>query len=457
MQLDFEALTSEISKLSAINHFGSVAEIDAGVLRVRGLSHKAGLGNRVEIAARSGQILSGEVLRLEPDFVTVLLAGHNQGIALGDRVQLCGSTGIFPSDDWIGRIIDADGNPLDRRSLSRGKTVYPLNTSPLPATTRRGFGGRLETGSKLFNTLLPLVRGQRLGLFAGSGIGKSTLIGQFARNLEADITIIALIGERGRELRDFVEHTLGAQGMARSVIIAATSDRSPLEKRRAAWAAMSVAEYFRDQGKQVLLMVDSITRFAEAHREIALTGGEPATMRGFPPSTSQMIMSLCERAGPGTGTKGDITALFSVLVAGSDMDEPIADITRGVLDGHIVLDRKIAERGRFPAVDVLRSVSRSLPAAASPEENKLIARTRKLLGAYDNAELMIQSGLYTQGSDPLVDQAIIAWPKIDGFFAEPEPADTLASFRDLKNCVSECDGPQGPGERKPDLRQLKTS
>lgn len=219
--------------------------------------------------------------------------------------------------------------------------------------------------------------------------------------------------------------------MARSVIIAATSDQSPLVRRRCAWAAMAVAEHFRDKGSHVLFLADSITRFAEAHREVALAAGEPPTLRGFPPSTSHQIMSLAERAGPGSEGSGDITAVFSVLVAGSDMEEPVADILRGVLDGHVVLDRTIAERGRYPAIDLLRSVSRSLPAAATAEEGILIAQARRLLGTYDRAEMMVQAGLYISGSDPLIDEAIRAWPDLDGFLAEDEPGCTADSFARL--------------------------
>ena len=223
--------------------------------------------------------------------------------------------------------------------------------------------------------------------------------------------------------------------MKRAVVVAATSDQSPLVRRRCAWTAMAVAEHFRDQGLHVLLLADSITRFAEAHREVALASGEVASLRGYPPSTSHMIMSLCERAGPGTNDVGDITAVFSVLVAGSDMEEPVADILRGVLDGHVVMDRKIAERGRFPAIDLLRSVSRSLPAAATVEENELINQARRLLGAYDRAEMMIQAGLYSAGSDPMIDAAIKVWPQLDAFLARAEPDGTDASFLHLADCL----------------------
>jgi flagellum-specific ATP synthase len=226
--------------------------------------------------------------------------------------------------------------------------------------------------------------------------------------------------------------------MARSVVVAATSDLSPLVRRRCAWAAMAVAEHFRDQGLHVLLLADSVTRFAEAHREVALAAGEAASLRGYPPSLAHTIMALSERAGPGPEGAGDITAVFSVLVAGSDMEEPVADILRGVLDGHVVMDRRIAERGRFPAIDLLRSVSRSLPDAASGAENTLIAEARRLLGAWDRAELMIQAGLYAKGSDPVVDQAIRVWPALDAFLAEDAPADGLSgSFRRLAESVAQ--------------------
>jgi len=366
-----------------------------------------------------------------------VLTGSTQGVCLGDKVFLVPSQGFYPDTSWQGRVIDPDGQPLDGKLLVSGKKNYPLSAAPPRAIDRRGLGIRMETGLKILNTLLPIARGQRVGLFSGSGVGKSTLLGQIARNLDADVVVVALVGERGREVSEFVSKTMGPQGMARSVVVAATSDMSPLVKRRAAWAAMATAEYFRDQGKQVLFVCDSITRFAEAHREISVAAGEPATMRGFPPSTGNQIMALCERAGPGVGDAGDITAVFSVLVAGSDMDEPIADITRGVLDGHIVLDRKIAERGRFPAIDILRSVSRCLPDAASPDENALITTARKYLGAYETSEMMIKAGLYVQGSDPLLDKAIIRWPLLDMFASQFEREAIRQSFNALELCLDD--------------------
>ncbi|MFN3971531.1 MAG: FliI/YscN family ATPase [Gemmobacter sp.] len=387
-------------------------------------------------AAPRGARTGGEVIALGSAGVTVLPDEAEDGLAIDDRVELVGRSDLFPCDAWIGRIVDPFGQPLDGRPLMPGAVPRPLRARPPAAARRRRLGDRLATGVAVFDTMLPLVRGQRIGLFAGSGVGKSALLAKFARGVAADVVVIALIGERGRELRDFTETVLGPQGMARSVVVAATSDQSPLIRRRCAAAAMAVAEHFRDQGLHVLLLADSVTRFAEAHREVALAAGEGATMRGYPPSTAPVIMGLAERAGPGPEGAGDITAVFTVLVPGSDMEEPVADILRGVLDGHVVMDRSIAERGRYPAIDLLRSVSRSLPGAASEAENALIARVRALLGAWDRAELMVQSGLYAKGSDPMVDAALTVWPALDAFLAEDAPEGIAASFDSLAACLA---------------------
>ena len=424
----FDALVSEITTVTRSMRVGRVIEVARGTVTVRGLENVATLGDRVGI----GETLGGEVISLRSDSVSVLTDSLAEGLAIGTIVRLRGQAGLAPDNSWIGRVIDPFGQPLDGRPLYRGPAVRPLMAAAPPAANRRRFGERLETGVAVFDTLLPLVRGQRLGLFAGSGVGKSTLLGKFARGVTSDVVVIALIGERGRELREFIERVLGQDGMQRAVVVTATSDQSPLVRRRCAWAAMAVAEHFRDQGHHVLLLADSVTRFAEAYREVALAGGEQASLRGYPPSVAPAIMAWAERAGPGAEGSGDITAVFSVLVAGSDMEEAVADILRGVLDGHVVLDRKIAERGRFPAIDLLRSVSRSLPDAATKEQNFDIALARKLLGTYDRAELMIQAGLYSKGSDPQIDLAIKVWPELDAFLAEDAPADGInGSFRRL--------------------------
>ena len=428
---DMAALRAELSSLRLSRVIGRVSAVQGNTLRISGLSSEARLGDRVDIRRRSGAPLSGEVIRLEAASVMVLPESSPEGVALGDRVILGQAEAIAPSHGWLGRIIDPFGAPLDGRPLLRGAEARALRAEPPAPARRRALGARLETGMAAFNTVLPIVRGQRVGLFAGSGVGKTMLLGHLARHMQADVVVIALIGERGRELREFVEQVLGPEGMRRAVIVAATSDRSPLVRRRCAWTAMAVAEFFRDQGQQVLFLADSITRFAEAHREVATAAGEMPALRGFPASTSHLIMSLCERAGPGEDGAGDITALLTVLVAGSDMEEPIADILRGVLDGHVVLDRQIAERGRYPAIDLLRSVSRSLPRAATDEENTLISRTRSLLGNYARSETMIKAGLYAEGSDPELDQAIRIWPELDGFLAEKEAVSAKNSFARL--------------------------
>ena len=418
----FAGLRAEIATVDAARPLGRVAEIARGTVRIIGLERQARQGDRVMI----GGYLGGEVLNLSPQGLIVLTEGPPDGLAMGAEVELLGAAGLAPDDSWIGRIVDPYGRPLDGRPLFRGAVERPLQAAAPSAAQRRRLGERLSTGVAVFDTMLPLVRGQRIGLFAGSGVGKSSLLAKFARGVDADVVVIALVGERGRELREFTERVLGAEGMARSVLVTATSDQSALARRRCAMAAMSVAEHFRAQGLHVLYLADSITRFAEAHREVALASGETAALRGYPPSVAQAIMSLAERAGPGPEGEGDITAVFSVLVAGSDMEETIADILRGVLDGHVVMDRKIAERGRYPAIDLLRSVSRSLPEAATEAENALIAQARQLLGAWDRAEMMIQAGLYAKGSDPLVDAAIKVWPSLDGFLAETAPLEGIS-------------------------------
>ncbi len=435
----FENFRTQIANTQLVFNVGRVIEIGQDTLIVKGFSDIASLGDRVRISARRGEMIGGEILHVTQNSVTVLPEKSTDGVRIGNRVELIGEGQIAPHQGWIGRVIDPSGHPLDGKPPMLGGDLRPLQGPPPNATERRPLGARLETGLAVFNTLLPIVRGQRVGLFAGSGVGKSTLLADLAQGVQADVVVFALIGERGREVREFVDTVLGPEGMKRAVVVAATSDQSPLLRRRCAWTAMAIAEFFRDQGQHVLFLADSITRFAEAHREIALAGGEDASLRGYPPSTAHMIMSLCERAGPGTEYAGDITAVFSVLVAGADMDEPIADILRGVLDGHVVLDRKIAERGRFPAIDLLRSVSRSLPKAATEAENTVIAQARQLLGAYDRAELMIQAGLYASGSDPTIDAAIEVWPKLDGFLALKETETTENSFQNLAACLRHAD------------------
>lgn len=393
------------------------------------------VGDRGVICS-GAQTLFGEVVKLADDRQYLLLDGSTQGICIGDRVILRPAPRLAPDDSWIGRVIDPDGRALDGPTLLPGSDVRDIDARPPPAQSRRPLGQRLETGLAVLNTMLPLVRGQRLGLLAGSGVGKSTLLADLARGVEADVIVIGLVGERGREVQDFVQNVLGPNGMKRAVLVAATSDQAPQVRKRCALTATAVAEYFRDQGKQVLLLLDSVTRFCEAHRELAVAAGEAANLRGYPASTNAAIARLCERAGPGAGDSGDITAVFSVLVAGSDMDEPVADMLRGVLDGHVILDREIAERGRFPAIDVVRSVSRSLPHAATAQENTIISQARALMGSYARSELLIQSGLYVSGSDSKIDHAIKSAPALDEFLSTKDQRGTLAHFAKLRQALA---------------------
>jgi flagellum-specific ATP synthase len=430
-----ERLSQNIARVAVVYPIGRVARLERGLIVVRGLAAHVALGTRVQIAGDG----CGEVVAIDEQHLTVLPEEVSQTVRVGQEVRIVAASELCPDATWIGRVIDPFGQPLDGRPLPSGMRPRPVLAPPPPAAQRRPLGPRCATGLAALDTVLPVVRGQRVGLFAGSGVGKSTLMARLATALTADVVVVGLVGERGREVGQFVTRALGEAGMARTVVIAATSDQSPLVRRRCAWTAMAVAEHFRDEGKHVLLLIDSITRLAEAHRDIALALGEPMATGGFPPSTGAVMTGLVERAGPGTADVGDITAILTVLVAGSDLEGYVADTLRGVLDGHVVLDRRIAERGRFPAIDLLRSVSRSLPEAASDGENALIRRARAVFSTWERIELMVQAGLYQPGTDPAADEAIRLWPQLDGFLAETTPTGSCdAAFARLAAIV---DGP----------------
>ncbi len=429
----FDRMTAAVQRAKATMPAGRITEIAGNLIKVSGLSTHARVGDRLRVL---GPEMKGEVLRSSATTLDAMIEGSSEGLGLGTYVALTPRPVFSPHDGWIGRIVDPDGLPLDSRPLLPGTRPRHIHADPPPAAERRQMGDRLSTGFAIFDTVLPIVRGQRIGLFAGSGVGKSTLLASLAKRVDADVIVIGLVGERGRELREFVTKSLGPEGMARSVIVAATSDRAAQTRKRCPLAATAVAEYFRDQGKQVLLLMDSITRFAEAHREVAVASGETANLRGHPASTPTAIAGLCERAGPGQDAQGDITAIYTVLVSGSDMEEPVADMLRGVLDGHVILDRTIAERGRYPAIDVPRSVSRSLPEAANPSENKLIQKARQHMGTYAQAELMIQAGLYAAGSDAKIDESIAVHEKLEAFISTQGEQSTAGSFHLLQRALA---------------------
>lgn len=411
--LSLDIMTAAAKRHSLAHRVGRIERLAGNSVSVVGLSKYASVGQRVEFA--SSAETKGEVVAVDSRHTQIMVDGPTSGLRLSQPVILLGDSVVRPDMSWLGRIVDADGHALDDRPLVQGTEARTLMSSPPAAAERRAMGDRIPTGYAIFNTVLPIACGQRVGLFSGSGVGKSTLLAGFAQNIQTDVIVIALVGERGREVNHFVKDVLGNSGLKRSVVVAATSDQSASVRRRAAFSAMAIAEYFRDQGLHVLLMLDSITRLAEAHREIATSSGEAASMRGFPPSMVNLLAGFAERAGPGGEGQGDITAVFTVLVSGSDMEEPVADTLRGLLDGHFVLTRDIAERGRFPAVDILQSVSRCLPEAASSEENKKISLLRAQLSTYEESEILVRSGLYQNGSNPELDIAIASYPAIDAF------------------------------------------
>ena len=345
--------------------------------------------------------------------------GSLQGIGPGCRVDVENAAPvIYPHVSWLGRIVNAFGEAIDGKGpLIKGNKPYFIKTSPPPAAFRDRVCGKVDLGVKAVNTFLTICKGQRMGIFAGSGVGKSTLMSMMAKHTSSDVSVIGLIGERGREAKEFVEDVLGKEGLEKSVLVLATSDESPLMRRQAAYVTMAVAEYFRDLNKDVLCMMDSITRFAMAQREISLSVGEPPASKGYTPSVFAELPRLLERAGPGSGN-GTITGLFTVLVDGDDHNEPIADAVRSILDGHIVLDRSIAERNRYPAINILRSISRTMPDCNTPEENQIVSKARKYIAAYEDMAELIRLGAYKKGSNREVDEAIFYYPKIEAFLSQ---------------------------------------
>jgi flagellum-specific ATP synthase len=408
----------QLARLRRVQRWGRLDAVRGAAFSVTGFGRSAALGDRV-MMERHGEDLPGEVVAFTDDKVTVMPEGRSDGLIPGARVRLAESPVLYPCAAWLGRVVDGLGQPIDDKGdLPQGNTRMPLRRAAPTAFRRRLMGQRLETGLRVLDSFVPLCRGQRLGVFAASGVGKSTLMGMLARFVAADVIVVGLIGERGREVREFLEVVLGEEGLRRAVVVVATSDQPALARRRAAQATLAVAEWFRDQGKQVLCLLDSVTRLAHAQREIGLAAGEPATARSYTPSVFAELPALLERAGPGIDSEGDITAIFTVLVDGDDHDEPVADAVRGILDGHLVLDRRIGERGRWPAIDVLRSVSRALPRCHTDVENDLLAEARRLLDAFERMSEMIRLGAYRSGSDPLVDLAIQKQPAFDAFLGQ---------------------------------------
>lgn len=388
---------------------GRVREVVGVLVGVEGVTAPVGALLELDLGGRA---LALEVLGFREGLLLTAPLGDTAGVAPGMRVRVSGASARSPAGDaLLGRVVDAFGTPLSGEPFTASARV-PVRASPPPPLSRRPIHEPLGTGVRALDALLPLGLGQRVGLFAGTGVGKSTLLGMLCRHAAADVIVVGLIGERGREVGDFVRNALGPEGLARSVVVAATSDEPPLVRARGALYATALAEHFRAQGKRVLLVMDSVTRYAMALREATLAAGEPPLTKGYTPTVFASLPSLLERAGTGAGD-GSITAVYTVLVEGDDLNDPIADAVRGILDGHIVLSRKLADRGLFPAIDVLRSVSRLAQDLCAPRHLDDAAKVRGLLAAYEDAADLIQIGAYVAGSDPRVDRARAALPRIE--------------------------------------------
>jgi ATP synthase in type III secretion protein N len=420
--VDIEALRARLAQSSALRPEGRVRAVTG--LAVRLALPGARIGD-VVLLRRRGQPLAAEIVGFDQGEAVAIPLGELCGVGPDDVVESTGTPlEVGAGTALLGRVLDGLGRPIDGQPLPTGLVNVPVDCPPPAALGRRPVTEPLATGVRAIDGLLTVGEGQRLGLFAGSGVGKSTLLGAIARGTNADVVVVALVGERGREVGDFLEHSLGAEGRRRSVVVVATSDAPALERLRAAQVATAIGEHFREQDKRVMLLLDSVTRVARAQREVGLAAGEPPARRGYPPSVFSMLPRLLERSGQ--GQRGSITAIYTVLVEGGDMEEPIADEVRGILDGHIVLDRRIAARGQYPAIDVTVSLSRVMEAVASKSHVAAARRIRSLLGAYEEKRDLIALGAYAKGSEPGVDQAIAAVPEIERYLQQD--SQTLAAF-----------------------------
>ncbi len=417
------AAANALEARSPDERFGRVVAVRGALIEVAGLGGTAQIGSRIQIET-SEETIEAEVTGLDGDIAHCLPFSDPHGLASGALAFLSASAfALRPSDAWLGRMVDGLGRPIDERGpLRPGPTRRPIKASPPPAATRARIGARIATGVRALDLFVPLCAGQRLGLFAGSGVGKSVLLAMLARWTQCDVAVIGLVGERGREVQDFVIDDLGAEGLARSVVVVATSDQPALMRRQAAWTTLAIAEHFRAQGLHVLCLMDSVTRFAMAQREIGLANGEPPATKGYTPTVFAELPRLLERAGPGVAGEGAITAVFTVLVDGDDHNEPVADAVRGILDGHVVITRRIAERGRYPAIDVLKSVSRTLPGCLPPPQNALRMQARALLATYADMEEMVRLGAYKTGASPEVDAAVAIAPQIETLLKQDKTA-----------------------------------
>jgi flagellum-specific ATP synthase len=414
-----KALAEQIGELDGVEVYGRVVGVRGLMIEVAGPIHTMSIGARVVIETGNGRNIPCEVVGFSGANALLMPFAALEGVRRGCRAVVTAvAAAVRPSPAWLGRVVNAMGEPLDGKGvLPPGPSPYPFRNPPPPAHARTRVGAPLDLGVRVLNTFITCCRGQRMGIFSGSGVGKSVLLSMLARNVSADVSVIGLIGERGREVQEFLQDDLGVEGLKRSVVVVSTSDEPALMRRQAGYLTLAIAEFFRDLGQDVLVLMDSITRFAVAQREIGLSAGEPPTAKGYTPTVFTELPRLLERAGPGVGA-GTITGMFSVLVEGDDHNEPVADAVRAILDGHVVMERAIAERGRYPAINVLKSVSRTMPRAADPAYLPVINRARQVMATYADMEELIRLGAYRPGSSAEVDEAIRLHGPLEAFLAQ---------------------------------------
>lgn len=415
-----KALTCALDSLEEVpgyRRYGRLVRVTGLTLEVVGC--QLIMGQRCEVETATGAALLAEVVGFNRDISYLMPLQPMSGLYAGARVlPVDGEETIRVGEHLLGRVVDGLLQPLDGRPLKEEGERVPLFSSPPNPLLRTPVREPLDVGIRAINGLLTVGKGQRLGLFAGSGVGKSMLLGMMTRNTSARIVVVGLIGERGREVREFIEHSLGSEGLARAVVIAAPADQSPLMRLRAAQLCHRIAEYFREQGQDVLLLMDSLTRYAQAQREIALAIGEPPATRGYPPSVFSLLTQLVERAGNGTHPEGSLSAFYTVLAEGDDQQDPVVDSARAILDGHIVLTRRLAEEGHYPAIDIGASVSRVMPQVVSPEWQGLAVNLRQLWGRYQQVRELLPLGGYQPGADPQMDEAVQRYPAIASFLQQ---------------------------------------
>ncbi|MBN9602504.1 MAG: flagellar protein export ATPase FliI [Afipia felis] len=434
-----KALAEQIGDIDAINIYGRVVGVRGLMVEVAGPIHAMSVGARVVIETGGDRDIPCEVIGFTGNNAVLMPFAGLDGVRRGCRAVIANAASqVRPCEGWLGRVVNAMGEPIDGKGpIPQGPSPMPFRNLPPPAHSRKRVGQPLDLGVRALNTFLTCCSGQRMGIFAGSGVGKSVLLSMLARNVDADISVIGLVGERGREVQEFLQDDLGEEGLARSVVVVATSDEPALMRRQAAYLTLAISEYFRDEGQSVLCLMDSVTRFAMAQREIGLSAGEPPTAKGYTPTVFTELPKLLERAGPGLG-EGTITGIFTVLVDGDDHNEPVADAVRGILDGHIVMERAIAERGRYPAINILKSVSRTMPKSANPEFLPVIMRGRQVMATYADMEELIRLGAYRAGSSAEVDEAIRLHEPLENFLRQgkSEATGLEAGYRQLQQILA---------------------